>query len=263
MEINSYVYTGDPITPKFTLNIGDRVLYDGTDFDVEITDNINVGTAHVVITGKGKFKGVIERTFEITPVHARSLMYFADVTEFLYTGEPCTMKVAVKFGNTTLEEGVDYTVEYINNVEPGTANAVLYFSGNFVGTMTIPFNIISAEPEKEDDIPQDIEDENPLKNTSDLSSTDAEVGKKVRIFASAEGGEPPYTFAVSYKKVFSDNWIKVSGFSEKNSFFIIPGRPVRYHILVKARDKKGTVAKKVFKINVADTADNSTAETEN
>ena len=66
---SSYVYTGNPINPKYTINIGDKVLEKDVDFDLEITDNINVGTAHVIIKGKGKFKGVMEKTFEIIPAH--------------------------------------------------------------------------------------------------------------------------------------------------------------------------------------------------
>ena len=143
---SSYVYTGNPITPRFSLNIGDQLLESGTDFDVEITDNINVGTAHVLIKGKGRFKGVIERSFEITPVPARSLSFFADNTEFETDGEPCLMQVAVKFGEVTLEEGVDYTVEYIDNDKPGRANARITFMGNFSGVMTIPFTIREKDP---------------------------------------------------------------------------------------------------------------------
>ncbi len=267
MSNNSYIYTGDPITPKFTLNIGDRVLNDGTDFDVDITDNINVGTAHVVITGKGKFKGVIERTFEITPVQARSLSFFADVTEFLYTGEPCYMKVAVKFGSTTLVEGVDYMIEYINNVQPGTANAILYFMGNFVGTMTIPFNIIALVPQEEkvseDRSTEDQEgipdaaaaDGEYFVNTSRVSRKNTAPGKKIRVYASAEGGEPPYSFAVFYKKASKKDWNTVSDFSQKTEFVVIPKAATKYRILVKAMDSTGAVAKKVFRINVSETDD--------
>ena len=145
MDNNTYLYTGNPIEPKYNLNLGDMVLESGKDFDLEITDNVNVGTAHVKIIGKGKFKGELERTFEILPVPARSLSFFADNTEFDYTGRPCVMKVAVRFGDVSLVEGRDYKVEYSNNVKPGVAQATLTFSGNFSGKMTIPFTIFEGK----------------------------------------------------------------------------------------------------------------------
>lgn len=294
---NTYVYTGNPITPKFTLNIGERVLDSETDFDVEIRDNINVGTAHVTISGKGKFKGVIERTFEITPVPARSLSFFADVTEFVYTGEPCIMQVAVKFGDVTLQRGVDYEIEYVDNIEPGKANAVLYFSGNFYGTMTIPFTILAPEQTSDDEktdvslinddytsaydapftasenVPEESEEndydfsakideqqseavsdvqDGTFANTSDVSHRKVTLGKKIRVYASAQGGEKPYSFAVYYKKLNSEKWIRISDYTDKTEFVIIPRKATIYQVLVRAKDGSGNISKKAFRISVSE-----------
>lgn len=249
MDNNTYIYTGSPITPKYSINVGDRVLSSDTDFDVEITDNVNVGTAHVTITGKGKFKGVIERTFEIVPVHARSLSFFADNTEFDYNGEPCIMQVAVKFGETTLIEGVDYTIEYENNTDPGTANARISFMGNFTGVMTIPFTIFGSKKKAPVSQSSDFE------NTSEVSSLDIRLGDTVTVTASAKGGKPPYTYAVCYKKTFSKSWFTKQDFGENTVNEIKPLIATRYNILVKAMDSSGAIARKYFKLSVEKNAD--------
>ena len=204
MANNSYVYTGNPITPKFTLNIGDRILDSETDYDVEIRDNINVGTAHVTISGKGKFKGVIERTFEITPVPARSLSFFADITEFVYTGEPCYMQIAVKFGDVTLKNGVDYDIEYVNNIEPGRANANLYFYGNFFGTMTIPFTITAPEVISEEDYDEAVSDSAEKTEEAD-AAYDVTVSEPAENEALLYSDRPEETEEIVYASVESDS----------------------------------------------------------
>ena len=57
----SYVYTGSEIRPKAGLD----GLVEGTDFEAEYRDNIDVGTAKVILTGKGNYTGEVETTFEI------------------------------------------------------------------------------------------------------------------------------------------------------------------------------------------------------
>ena len=241
---SSYLYTGSPINPRFTLNIGDKHLERGKDFDVEIYDNVNVGTAHVLIKGKGRFKGIIERSFEITPVPARSLSFFADNTEFDYTGEPCIMQVAVKFGEKTLEEGVDYTVEYIDNVSPGKATARITFKGNFSGIMKIPF-VINGDADEETE---------ELVNLSEISASDIKLGESVVVTSAAQGGKGEYSYAVFYKKAESKKWVTVHGYRSDKETPIKPLNPVLYNVCIKAKDEEGTIAKKYFDVRVERTA---------
>ncbi len=44
-----------------------------------------------------------------------------------------------------LEEGLDYTVEYKNNIEPGEATAVITGVGDYYGTTEVKFNIVKDE----------------------------------------------------------------------------------------------------------------------
>ncbi len=252
VESNAFLYTGHPIQPKYTLNIGGRELNIGTDFDVEITDNVNVGTAHVTIRGKGKFKGVLERTFEIKPVPAQSLSFLADQTEFDYTGEPCTMQIAVKYGDIVLTEGEDYTVEYTNNIEPGTGQAELHFQGNYSGTMTIPFSIFRPQEPPKPPVPSKpaAEEIPALENLSVLSSDTIRLGETIQASAQAQGGVPPYTYGFYFRKIKANTWITVQDYGEEAQATISPARATRYLVLVKVKDSRGVIAKQYFKVSV-------------
>ena len=57
----SYTYTGTAITPKVTIS----GLTQDTDFTVTYSNNVSIGTASVIITGKGNYTGTQVLTFEI------------------------------------------------------------------------------------------------------------------------------------------------------------------------------------------------------
>ena len=64
---------------------------------------------------------------------------------YTYDGKEKTPGISIKDGRDTLCEGVDYTVSYGNNINAGTAYAVIQGCGDYVGTKRIEFNISKAE----------------------------------------------------------------------------------------------------------------------
>ena len=62
LEYASAMYTGDPYEPTVTV----YGLTEGEHFKVEYKNNVEVGTATVVLTGLGQYVGTIEKTFVIT-----------------------------------------------------------------------------------------------------------------------------------------------------------------------------------------------------
>ena len=138
---SSYLYTGNPINPMFVLKFDNQVLENGVDYSINITDNINVGIAKVEIIGKGRFSGVINRTFQILPVTVKSLNFYIKNTILNYNGQPQIPILSIKFGNMVLVEGRDYTVDYCNNINIGKALAKITLKGNYSGKMDIPFYI--------------------------------------------------------------------------------------------------------------------------
>ena len=62
----SYEWTGSPIEPVPTVSYNGKTLAARIDYTVSCTNNTNIGTATVTITGTGSYTGSVEKTFEIT-----------------------------------------------------------------------------------------------------------------------------------------------------------------------------------------------------
>lgn len=62
-----------------------------------------------------------------------------DITE---TGEEIKPSVVVTYGDKTLTEGVDYSLVYENNIEPGVATVYVVGEGEYNGTVSVNFNIL-------------------------------------------------------------------------------------------------------------------------
>ncbi len=66
-SIPDHIWTGSEIEDFPVVRDGNRVLIKDVDYTVEFKNNIDVGTAEVIITGKGNYEGVLTTTFKITP----------------------------------------------------------------------------------------------------------------------------------------------------------------------------------------------------
>lgn len=63
--IEDKAHTGEAITQLPVLTLGDYTLVEGKDYDVTYRDNVEVGTATIVFTGKGNFTGELSASFQI------------------------------------------------------------------------------------------------------------------------------------------------------------------------------------------------------
>lgn len=141
-SIASQTYTGDKIYPAVTVKYGANTLRDGTDYTVSYSDNVNVGTAKVTITGKGSYNGTKTTSFKITAKDIITASVTA-VADQIYTGSAISPDITVRDGSKTLVKGTDYTVSYSNNIKVGTASITIAGKGNYTGTKTDSFKIIS------------------------------------------------------------------------------------------------------------------------
>lgn len=62
-------------------------------------------------------------------------------SSYVYDGKAKKPAVTVKYGNTVLKKGTDYTVDYRNNKNAGTAKVIITGKGNYTGTVTKTFTI--------------------------------------------------------------------------------------------------------------------------
>lgn len=65
VKVPQQQYTGQPLTPAPEVTLGDQKLKQDVDYNVSYSNNTNVGTATVTVTGINRYTGVAKGTFEI------------------------------------------------------------------------------------------------------------------------------------------------------------------------------------------------------
>ena len=77
-------------------------------------------------------------------------------TVTLFTGGAITPDVVLYSNGTRLVLGTDYTLDYADNVNVGTATITVTFIGNYTGTRTLHFNIVARALGQNDIVISDI-----------------------------------------------------------------------------------------------------------
>lgn len=139
LEQTSFIYDGTEKTPEVIVKDGKRVLVKDKDFIAVYANNEKIGTAMVTIVGKGNYTGVVTKLFEIKalPLPEPQLAQ----TEFTYSGKEIKPEIIITNGEKVLSEGTDYIVEYADNVNAGTAKAVIVGKGSYSGTFVKQFTV--------------------------------------------------------------------------------------------------------------------------
>lgn len=135
-----YTYTGAAITPPVRVEDDGNLLVSGVDYDIAYSENVNAGTATITITGKGKYTGGTTASFKISPQQLGRAR-ISPVSDQIYNGQEQNPPITVTAGNTTLENGKDYSVVYVNSAAPGMASVIVKGEGNYTGTQTVNYNI--------------------------------------------------------------------------------------------------------------------------
>lgn len=145
-SISNMTYTGHAITPT-SMKVYDgsgKLLTYGTDYTVSAKNNINVGTATVTITGKGKYHGSFTSSFKITP-KALTLKVSGDGKTRYYNGTAQKPVLTVKDANNSsrkLVQGQDYSVSFSTKcINACTVKATITLKGNYTGSATYSFKI--------------------------------------------------------------------------------------------------------------------------
>lgn len=144
------MYTGNEIQPAVKVTKGDYnlFLYEDEDYTVSYENNINAGTGYVVVNGMGYMKGTKKIPFTIQQLGIENASV-SSIEDHTYTGNSVTPTVSVSCQGKKLTQGMDYSVSYINNIDPGTATVVITGIGNYTGTKVTTFNI-KALPQVEE-----------------------------------------------------------------------------------------------------------------
>lgn len=145
LEAEVYDYDGTGKRPVVTVKKGEEELLRGTDFTVEYKDNVNPGTAKAIVRGADKYSGEVTKEFTIKGIDISGTGFTVALSESKYTydGKAKEPAVTVTKGTEKLR-GTDFTVKYENNINPGTAKAIVTGAGIYTGTVTKEFTIEQA-----------------------------------------------------------------------------------------------------------------------
>jgi hypothetical protein len=113
--IAAQTHTGSGITPAITVKDGSSTLASGTDYTAEFADNIDVGTATVIVTGKGNYSGTATANFAI---NARPSSSSAAVTPSSSSATPSSSS-----GNITISSSSTTQLSSSGNGSPSSSSA--------------------------------------------------------------------------------------------------------------------------------------------
>ena len=144
-DVGPYGYTGKEWKPEVTVTFNGNTLTAGTDYTVSYEDNINAGTAKVIITGKGAhFTGKTEKPFTIKAADLSGCAILP-IEAVTYNAKAQTPALTVYLNGKLLQANTDYEVAYTDNTNAGTATATVTGTGNFTGSANTTFTIAKAD----------------------------------------------------------------------------------------------------------------------
>lgn len=121
-------------TPKVTADSPYKISY---------KDNVNAGTAKMILTGTGNYTGTVEIPFVIDPCDMKSVAITLQSTSVSLGGGSSALakiKQAV-YGKLKLKANKDYTISYRSSYQPGRAAINVTGTGNYKGTKTIFYTV--------------------------------------------------------------------------------------------------------------------------
>lgn len=143
--IPAQTFTEKAITPAVKVNCNGTELTAGTHYSVAYSNNTNVGTATVTITGKNGYSGTVTKTFEIKKKAITKDMVTVNAVN--YTGLSQN-PVVVKNGDVVMEsnEGsiatADYTIKYNKTpINAGSYTATIAGVNNYSGSVKVTVKI--------------------------------------------------------------------------------------------------------------------------
>ena len=139
LKKDTAVYTGKAVKSiEPVVTVKGTTLTFNKDYKVQYQNNINAGTAYMIVTGKGSYKGKVVVPFTIQPiVVSTSAVSIKSIAAKTYNGKlqkPSVIAtVPLGGGAKKLAINKDYKVIYKNNLHAGTATVMIVGKGNYAG----------------------------------------------------------------------------------------------------------------------------------
>ena len=170
-DISNKTYTGKVITPEVLIYDDSALLIKDIDYTLSYSNNLNIGTGNITITGIGNYTGLITKTFNIVQKDIQ-FTQIKDIENQEFTGNEISPLVTITSDHIKLIEGKDYTIEYTDNKEIGTAKIIITGINNYKGSVTKSFNITSIQKEDDTDKQNSITNNFNIVNATNNSTID-------------------------------------------------------------------------------------------
>lgn len=126
------------------LTYGKEILRLGEDYALEYGECIDPGNYGVVVTGRGKYRGMRRITFKIEGIPIKTVK-IGRLPNLAYNGgkqklEPEQISITDKNGNP-LQYNSDYILSFSNNQNAGIAKMIIIGKGQYTGKVTKSFKI--------------------------------------------------------------------------------------------------------------------------
>lgn len=162
LEYMQTVYDGKEKKPAVTVrDKAGKKLKRSTDYELTYGGTmmfpgnvIRAGRATIKVQGIGSYKGVRTLDYVIQPASIETAKVTLDKTTFAYDGSEKRPLAVVKLGGKVLTRFQEYTLIYKNNIEVGTAQAIIEGVGNYTGKIYLNFTIVPYG-ELPDDVKKD------------------------------------------------------------------------------------------------------------
>lgn len=154
LDETEFTYTGSDIRPNVTVRVDETLLTLDKEYTLDYANNVEVGTGTVTVSGiaTAGYTGTVQVPFTILPaqeeppvVELIGTHVTMNGTSFPYTGSPIEPEITVTVDGQVLTRDEDYTLEFRNNTEPGTATATIQGIGGYTGEVTVEFTIVKSQ----------------------------------------------------------------------------------------------------------------------
>lgn len=146
-EIPAETFDGNKKRPLPHVYSNGFEIIPGANINVSYSNNKEAGTGTVTFNGKGLTYGCIgsiSKEFKISGESIDAATVTIDEVP-TYNGNEQNPRVTVSLNETKLQEDTDYTVSYENNVNAGTAKAIVTGIGRYEGSVEKTFEIGKAD----------------------------------------------------------------------------------------------------------------------
>ena len=96
-SVTDQKYTGKAIKPDPEIKRDGRTLVKGVDYSLKYENNTNIGTAKVIVSGKGNYTGTLTKTFKITAPYGTQLKHTESNGYYVVTKAGASGTAEVRF----------------------------------------------------------------------------------------------------------------------------------------------------------------------